>query len=502
MTNHLEKRGTVWYFRRKIPTDLEQHFGRKQMMLSLKTRDYAEAKRLAATHTVITDAQFAAARAGRSSPEPSDTWAALMAKAPFEELYQEELEQQWQRAYEANPEPFDLAARARQEATASADKLLNDSGLPTTSQLDALRVTGGLGFLPDNMPTPEQAARALGRRGVYGVDTAPVSSTPTAATGHVTTLRDVIPSWAKRSGADAEAIKRAEKALSLFEEAVGAIPLRNLKKAHGAQFVGFLLDEDRPFGAKTAHNHASYITALLNVAVKDDLIERNLLDLSIDKSIGAKKREPWTDAEIKQMYEHALFSDRIGDVEEWQGVRPVDGRALLLILQHTGARIGEIAQLRRGDFQTQDGMTAIRITAEAGTVKTAESERSVPLADHLLADPWFSAWLEAIMDGKRTEAPAFASMAGRVRGPADTAVQWFKEFREAAGLPSGRLNGSHKFRHWIRTAMNALDVAAATQDAITGHAAGGSTGTKVYTRVPLSVMRVALNRVAFPKLGE
>ncbi|MFL9901139.1 tyrosine-type recombinase/integrase [Paraburkholderia fungorum] len=272
-----------------------------------------------------------------------------------------------------------------------------------------------------------------------------------------------------------------------------------LKKAHGAQFVAFLLDEDRPFGAKTAHNHASYISALLNVAERDDLINRNLLDLRIDKTIGAKKREPWSDAELKLMYGHGLFSDRMNDVPEWQDVKPADGRALLLILQHTGARIGEIAQLRRGDFQVREGLTTIRITADAGTLKTKESERTVPLADHLLADAWFSEWLAGTMDGKRVDAAAFPSMARRTRGPGDTAVQWFYQFRDAAGLPSGGLNGSHKFRHWIRTAMNALDVAEATQDAITGHAVGGSTGKKVYTHVPLPVMHAALNRLTFPK---
>jgi integrase len=190
----------------------------------------------------------------------------------------------------------------------------------------------------------------------------------------------------------------------------------------------------------------------------------------------------------------------MNDVPEWQGVMPADGRALLLILQHTGARIGEVAQLRRCDFEVQSGITTMRITADAGTVKTAESERTVPLANHLLADNWFSAWLVGVMDGNRTDAAAFPSMAGRARGPSDTAVQWFRKFRDVLGLPPGTLNGSHRFRHWIRTAMNALDVAEATQDAITGHAVGGSTGKKVYTHVPLPVMHAALNRLTFPKI--
>jgi hypothetical protein len=48
--------------------------------------------------------------------------------------------------------------------------------------------------------------------------------------------------------------------------------------------------------------------------------------------------------------------------------------------------------------------------------------------------------------------------------------------------------------------MNALDVAEVTQDAITGHSVGGSTGKQVYTHVPVPVMHAALNRLTFPKI--
>lgn len=199
------------------------------------------------------------------------------------------------------------------------------------------------------------------------------------------------------------------------------------------------------------------------------------------------------------MFSSPLFSGEMDTIPAWQGVRPPDGRALLLILQHTGARIGEIAQLRRGDFLTRGGVVCICITAEAGTVKTAESERTVPLADHLLADTWFSSWLAGIMDGKQPGAPAFPSMAGRARGPADTAVQWFHEFRKATKLPLGRLEGAHKFRHWVRSALAAKGVGDATADSITGHAAQGSSGRVVYTAAAsLPVMLEALNRVNYP----
>jgi hypothetical protein len=51
---------------------------------------------------------------------------------------------------------------------------------------------------------------------------------------------------------------------------------------------------------------------------------------------------------------------------------------------YTGARVGELAQLRKEDVIERDGIRAIRITPEAGTVKSRQT-RVVPLHEHLTA---------------------------------------------------------------------------------------------------------------------
>lgn len=479
MTNNLRKRGGRYYFRRRVPLDLQSQLGTAELSYSLGTTDYSVAKVLAVAETAKHDAAWLAMRAKRSRPIDSGIANALI------------VADEWEREYAAHPEHHDSMNEGLRQARAATDQLLDASGLPSSSQLAHLAGTGG--YALDDQPPPEKAARVSG------------SGHPNTFDGnigpHDKTLRDVIPSWAARNAPKANAVRRTEKALDLFEQAVGAIPLRMLSKAHGATFVRFLLDtETRGFGRKTAANHAACITALVNVATKDDLIDRNPLDLTFDKTVGAERRAPWTDAELRMMFSSPLFADEMAAVEHWQGVTPADGRALLLLLQHTGARIGEIAQLRRGDFLIQDGITVIRITARAGTVKTRESERTVPLAGHLLADLWFGAWLAKVIDGTHPSAPAMPSMAGRARGPADTAVQWFQQFRAFVGLPAGALNGAHKFRHWIRSALAGKDVGDATADAITGHAAQGSSGRVDYTKISLPVMLAALNRVTFPDI--
>ncbi|TDY24307.1 phage integrase family protein [Paraburkholderia sp. BL6665CI2N2] len=316
------------------------------------------------------------------------------------------------------------------------------------------------------------------------------------------TLWDMVPSWRQWNGyAETDnPVKRAEKALVLFEEACGkAVPLSDLTRTTGAAFVKFLLDgKARGFGAKTAHNHYTAVNALVNTAVKDGILDRNQFTVSFDKTKGAKKREGWTDDELAILFGSPLFSEHMEQVRNWDNVTPEDGRAALLLLLHTGARIGEIAQLRREDFQTRHGVKTVRMTDEAGTVKTDESERIVALASHLLADPWFSAWHERVAGGT---GGAFPSLSGRATAPGDTLGRWFLELRRSLGLPTGRLDGSHKFRHWIRGALADKGIGTETADSITGHAAQGSSGRVNYTKAASPrTMREALDRLEWPKI--
>jgi len=330
----------------------------------------------------------------------------------------------------------------------------------------------------------------------------PDDEPPQTTQERVKTLRDMEASWRQWNGyaATDNPVKRAKKALALFEEACGEVPLHDLTRATGAKFVKFLLDRNaRGFGAKTAHNHYTAINALVNTAVKDGILDRNQLMVSFDKTKGAKKREAWTDDELTTLFGSSLFSEHMERVRHWDNVTPEDGRATLLLLLHTGARIGEIAQLRREDFQTRHDIKTIRITAEAGTVKTDESERVVAIASHLLTDPWFSAWHAGVTGGTGA---AFPSLSGRATAPGDTLGKWFLELRRSLGLPTGRLEGSHKFRHWIRGALADKGISTETADSITGHAAQGSSGRVHYTQAASpKIMREALDRIEWPTIA-
>ncbi len=488
---HLQKRGNRWYFRRPVPQDLQAHYPSKTILKALGTSDYETAKLRASELTSKTNKEFLELRGGQP-----DTWSAPARLALEADLADSiKVGHEWADEYQANREQWDAVDEGLRSQRASVDSLLVASGLPSVSQLMDAQDLGHAVTLSE--PIREQAPSSP-----LPFPPKPSRARKAGQNAALHTLRHVVPSWISRNGPKKESQTQAQRALALFEEAVGIVPVTDLTKADGAKFVRFLLDPARKFGRKTASNHAALITALANVAVKDDWIERNPMDLSFDRRIGAGQRTPWSDAELETIYSSPLFSDHMEQIPTWMNVTHTDARAALLMVLHTGVRIGEIGQLRRQDFLERGGIKAIHITAEAGSVKTDDSERVVPLAAHLLSDPWFATWLAGVMDGSNPSAPALPSVNGRRNDrPSDVLTKWFKAFREYLSLPGGRLNGTHKFRHWIRSALADKGVGDATADSITGHAAQGSSGRVVYTAAAsLPAMLEALNRINYPEI--
>lgn len=283
-------------------------------MYSLQTRDPAEAKRLAAQHTVGTDNQFQAARASIEKPAVAPKREpVILREYVLDPDTRDSLPSGQKILFDpANPgdhvevtlagEPVALLCedaalgRAGASISKSYKRQLKDARSFKTGLLVARALDAGR---PSSQATPEMSTRARApRREVTRMD----------ASAHLKNLQHVVPSWIARNAPKQTSIRYARKAIALFEEAVGVIPLRELTKAHGAAFVRFLLDsEARGFKNKTAGNHAASITALLNVAVKDDLIERNPLDLTFDKTVGAEKREPWTATELDALSQSVCY---------------------------------------------------------------------------------------------------------------------------------------------------------------------------------------------------
>ena len=374
------------------------------------------------------------------------------------------------------------------------DMLLRNIGLPPANwsqQAAALALLGR---------TLAQTYTALAERATGAlIDTPPppepfvpevVIAQPQASNDPAKTLRDAVPHWKRLTNAKDNAIQRMDRALELWEAAVGVVPIDQITRATGGKFVLYLLDPERPFKRKTASNHASNIGALMNVAAKQGLVHNNPLDLSfsIDDS---ENRSPWTMDELQRLHSTSVAG------EQPEGVDAADADLLISMLLWSGARIGEIARIRVEDVQVRDGILAAYIRRE--TTKEDVSVRWLPIAAAI------QPMVVKHRDRRRNEGNAnlLPTFNRPIKvTPSDQAGRWFLEYRRRLGLPTGALDGSHKWRHTVRTKLAAEGLGEALLDAVTGHqAAGGSAGRKSYTHAdqfPLAKVLEAVERLAWP----
>jgi integrase len=139
---------------------------------------------------------------------------------------------------------------------------------------------------------------------------------------------------------------------------------------------------------------------------------------------------------------------------------------------YTGARPGEMTQLRGVDVMERDGIHAIRITPEAGTVKGGAA-RVVPLHEHLIAQgflkfiegrgrgPLFYNPAEPVIsvDPTKQKKPRPAQARQRL-------ATWVREL----GVSDPHISPNHAWRHTFKQRADRANITERMSDYITGHA--------------------------------
>lgn len=160
------------------------------------------------------------------------------------------------------------------------------------------------------------------------------------------------------------------------------------------------------------------------------------------------------------------------------------------ICAYTGARVGEITQLRAGDIMQDDGVWVFHITPEAGSVKTGQA-RYVPIHSHLIEQ----GVLQLAKPGC-TEPLFYDPMAARQEAaaqpqPKQLASKLAKWVRELGVTEVPQPN--HGWRHRFKTTARLCGVDRAAADMMQGHAPR-SEGDK-YGEWPPRVLRPEVERL-------
>lgn len=224
-----------------------------------------------------------------------------------------------------------------------------------------------------------------------------------------------------------------------------SLPKRNKNPYRGQPLLDLLeieIPESDRIADKTVIEVRKMVQGIFRYAVEHELLSQSpARDLSL-KLDSSRTFAPYTDGDVRRILAAALK-----ETESWK-------RWLPMLAAFTGARRGELVQLRKQDVKldSDSGRHYLLITEDAGSVKTSNAVRQVPLHWDLINNGFLD----------------FADAAGeRLFGELDpqAVTKWFAAFRDGLGIERfddfGNRRTFHSFRHGFvtksRGAGNPLD---------------------------------------------
>lgn len=498
----------VYYFRRVVPEALRPFVpkgdARSEYKRSLRTKEPGKAKRLYADAAAICDDYFAVLRATKEkavtgpvvqAPSPSvaalpDGVAVPSLRTLAGELGQEVLRRNaepppaaaFNRSIPPGPwgsksDPWTrhryvLALSKRAHAPATTEEYVTT---PAREFLQGRAIVLTLEqweeFCDYAREAIDAALEALQRRYREGdTSAAPLlhrfptmSSGTTAANSPKVSIRGLIDTWAKvRPSAKPRTRKKFARRLREFSEFIGhddalAVVSRDLRRWR----------DHLTAAGRAPHTINTDCLAPVLTVFRAAASEEAIPTFPFAGSFAVKKdatrpksRRPYEDNEAAQV----LLATR----KETE----VEARWLPWLLAYTGARVGEVAQLRRENVKERDGVHFLQITNEGvgQSVKTQASARDVPLHPAVIKEG-FLKFAATVPRGSFL----FSKLSGATyerRADAGSRV-YMRWLRKVVGISDPSIV-SHSWRHRMEDQLRDVDAPEEVAAAITGRARGGS----------------------------
>jgi integrase len=238
------------------------------------------------------------------------------------------------------------------------------------------------------------------------------------------------------------------------------------------------------------------VSTVYRWALKQKLVPRNPFDGAADV-LTIQKRQKLRETEAFLPAESAKILSAAFGIKSTIKTFDAACRWVPWLCAYTGSRPSEITQLRGADVIERSGIYGLRITPEAGTVKSAEA-RVVPLHEHLLAQG-FLAFVK-----QRGKGPLFyqerttsaETDPTKLKKPPSAQVRqrlaaWVREL----GVDDPELLPNHAWRHTFKAVGRRAWISDKILDDICGHAP--ATIGRGYGRASFEDMAAALKQ--FPR---
>jgi integrase len=241
----------------------------------------------------------------------------------------------------------------------------------------------------------------------------------------------------------------------------------------------------RPISAKTVKdNDLSGLKAVFGWAVANGKMRSNPAQGVTLKAAKPRKlrSKAFTDAEAKAILAASLHVKCGLERPETYAAK----RWVPWLMAYSGARVGEMAQLRKMDLRYGGDLWYLTVTPEAGTVKTDEA-RDVVLHPHLV-ELGFVEFVKSAPSGHLFLRPADD---GDVLGPLQGIKNRLAEFAREV-VPDKGVAPNHGWRHRFKPVGTRAGIDRRTLDVISGHALEGRTVADGYHGVELEDQAAAL----------
>jgi integrase len=230
-------------------------------------------------------------------------------------------------------------------------------------------------------------------------------------------------------------------------------------------------------------------------AVKEDIIKSNPF-AKVSITVPRKTRHRDTNAFTRE--EITIILAGSSAVTNVKTAFKAAKRWVPWLCAYTGARAGEITQLRVCDVIMRDGINALLITPEAGSTKSGTA-RTIPIHEHLI-EQGFLDFVEECANG-----PLFYNAAGAPVSKGDPTnpkrpravktrerlAKWVRKL----GVTDTEIRPNHGWRHTFKQIADRHNISERVSDEITGHSPANV--SRSYGRATLGDMASALKR--FPR---
>lgn len=349
------------------------------------------------------------------------------------------------------------------------------------------------------------------------------------------TLRDALDGWKKERTRPEDTIHEYTRAVEMFIQLHGNLPVARIKPSHARTFrealqlvprtrKGPLLTAGLPELSQWGHEHPEAakvsagtvnkqigaVQAIAGWGHRNGLVPDDIpwsdpfhrMRLEEDEA----DRAPFAKSELQVVFDDPLFT-----AHEWPlGARGAAGFWLPLLALFTGARQAEIGFLRASDI-TEDEATGtpliyiVRNTRAGRRLKTKSSARVVPIHSQLIELGFLQFVAERRRDGG-ADAWLFPDLLPeKGRAGIKAWSKWFGRYlRDSVGVKD-TTKVFHSFRHGVKDALRRARVDYELREALLGHShsntvSGGYGAAEMLARWGVEALQEAVAKITYPGL--